>query len=180
MLIDGSGKLMEGRANVRNQIEKVFDVACTLVDVMSCVPPSPTQHPSSTTNPQNYLNQLLTLISTLRGGEARYLPLVMTKIRDTLPSIGPALPQHLVMRAAMHQRGSSSLGNLGTHVGGADGSGTGMSNGNFTTFVNGSLMTSHTGSGPRVNVKRESGSSSTSGASSPYETPSFLHYYPLA
>lgn len=50
--------------------------------------------------PQEYLNQLLVLISTLRGGESRYLPLVMAKIRDTLPAIGSALPQQFVTKSA--------------------------------------------------------------------------------
>ncbi len=139
---------------------------------MSCVPPSPTQHPS--TAPQTYLNQLLTLISTLRGGESRYLPLVMAKIRDTLPSIAPALPQHLVMKAAMHQRGPTLGGHVGSSVVGT-----------FTVLDGGARARAHYGAGIAVggagiNIKRESGSSSTSGASSPYETPNFLHYYPLA
>ncbi|KAL8946317.1 MAG: hypothetical protein Q9222_007265 [Ikaeria aurantiellina] len=64
------------------QIEKLFDVACTLIDVMSCVP-----HESQDfgMGPQDYLNHLVRLISTLRGGKSRYLPLLVTKIRDTLP-----------------------------------------------------------------------------------------------
>ncbi len=79
------------------QIEKVFDVACTLIDVMSCVP---IESRKFEPDPQEYLNQLLTLISTLRGGESRFLPLVMTKIRDTLPAIGTLLPQQLLMKTA--------------------------------------------------------------------------------
>jgi len=51
-------------------------------------------------SPQEYLNQLLVLISTLRGGELRYLPLVMAKIRDTLPAIGSALPQQFAIKTA--------------------------------------------------------------------------------
>ena len=64
------------------QIEKLFDVACTLIDVMSCVPLE-SQHFS--VGPQDYLNHLVHLISTLRGGRSRYLPLLITKISDTLP-----------------------------------------------------------------------------------------------
>lgn len=64
---------------------------------MSCVP---IESRKFEPGPQEYLNQLLTLISTLRGGESRYMPLVMAKIRDTLPAIGSALPQHLVVKTA--------------------------------------------------------------------------------
>lgn len=64
-------------------IEKLFDIACTLTDVMACVPIE--QH-TFEYGPSNYLNQLTSLISTLRGGKERYLPLLMTKISDTIPS----------------------------------------------------------------------------------------------
>ncbi|KAL8813653.1 MAG: hypothetical protein Q9223_006980 [Gallowayella weberi] len=63
-------------------IEKIFDVACTLIDVMSCVP---IESQNFGIGPQDYLNHLVHLISTLRDGKSRYLPLVVTKIRDTLP-----------------------------------------------------------------------------------------------
>ena len=99
---------------------------------MSCVP---IESRKFEPGPQEYLNQLLTLISTLRGGESRYLPLVMAKIRDTLPTIGTAMPQSLVMKTA-----------------------------------NAELE--------RQKLKRESNSSSAS--SSPYSTPPFIHFYPLA
>ena len=96
---------------------------------MSCVPlSSQTFEPG----PQEYLNQLLTLISTLRGGESRYLPLIMAKIRDTLPAILSALPPDL----------ANKMANKG------------------------------------VEISHESNSSSA--GSSPYSTPPFLHFYPLA
>ena len=60
---------------------------------MSCVP---LESRKFEPGPQEYLNSLLTLISTLRGGESRFLPLVVAKIRDTLPAIGSQLPSHLV------------------------------------------------------------------------------------
>ncbi|TKA71511.1 hypothetical protein B0A49_06877 [Cryomyces minteri] len=74
-------------------IEKLFDVACTLTDVMSCVPIE--QH-AFEYGPRDYLNQFLSLISTLRGGQQRYLPLLVTKINDTIPSMsGYGLPMSL-------------------------------------------------------------------------------------
>ena len=65
------------------KIEKLFDVACALVDVMS-LPINPVNFELG---PLDYLTQLINLISTLRGGESRYLPLIIAKIRDTLPAL---------------------------------------------------------------------------------------------
>ncbi|TKA37997.1 hypothetical protein B0A54_10601 [Friedmanniomyces endolithicus] len=70
------------------QIEKLFDVACTLTDVMSCVPIEPDNF---SFGPQHYLHQLTTLISTLRGGQQRYTPLLLAKISLGTPSI-PSTP----------------------------------------------------------------------------------------
>ena len=72
------------------QIEKLFDVACTLTDVIACVPLEPTVN--SHEQPTEYLNQFLNLISQLRGGASRYLPLLLAKISDNLPSM--AAPIH--------------------------------------------------------------------------------------
>ena len=122
------------------QIEKIFDVACTLIDVMSCVP---LESRKFEPGPQEYLNSLLTLVSTLRGGESRFLPLVMAKIRDTLPAIGGHLPQHLIEK----YNGSGHNGKRPEH---------------------------------QVEFKQEHCGGSSSAGSSPYETPPFMHYYPLA
>lgn len=65
-------------------IEKLFDVACTLTDVMSCVPLE--QH-TFEYGPRDFLNQLMSLISTLRGGQTKYLPLLQQKVQDTLTSV---------------------------------------------------------------------------------------------
>lgn len=51
---------------------------------MSCVPFE--QH-TFEYGPRDYLNQFLSLISTLRGGQQRYLPLLLSKINDTLPNM---------------------------------------------------------------------------------------------
>lgn len=65
-------------------VEKLFDVACTLTDVMACVPFE--QH-TFEYGPRDYLNQFLAVISTLRGGQQRYLPLLLSKINETLPAM---------------------------------------------------------------------------------------------
>lgn len=74
------------------QIEKVFDVACTLIDVMSCVPIDSREFELG---PLDYLTQLINLLSTLRGGETRYMPLMVIKIQETLPTIAPTIIQSL-------------------------------------------------------------------------------------
>ena len=65
-------------------IEKLFDVACTLVDVMCCVP---LERTNLELGPLHFLRRLVNLIYTLRGGESRYSALLETKIRDTLPAM---------------------------------------------------------------------------------------------
>lgn len=77
-------------------IEKLFDVACTLTDVMSVIPQD--QY-TFEFGPRDYLNRLMTLISTLRGGQQRYMPLLMQKINDSMPNTPgyaiPAIPPSL-------------------------------------------------------------------------------------
>ena len=107
---------------------------------MSCVP---LESRKFEPGPQEYLNSLLTLISTLRGGESRFMPLVVAKIRDTLPAIGSQLPQHLF---AKYDGGSGHLGKRPERA---------------------------------MDFKQEHTESSSAG-SSPFETPPFMHYYPLA
>ena len=69
-------------------IEKLFDIACTLVDVMCCVP---LDQANLELGPLHYLRRLVNLIYTLRGGESRYSALLETKIRDTLPAMAPTI-----------------------------------------------------------------------------------------
>ncbi|KAI9771888.1 MAG: hypothetical protein M1840_001658 [Geoglossum simile] len=68
-------------------IEKLFDVAYALTDVMACVPLD-----SSTLKigPHDYLMEFVNLLSTLRGGDSRFLPLLLTKIHDSLPHLSPS------------------------------------------------------------------------------------------
>jgi hypothetical protein len=64
-------------------------VACTLIDVMACVPLSPASYDMG---PRDYLNRFVSLITSLRGGQARFLPLLQNKIAEVLPSY--QLPLH--------------------------------------------------------------------------------------
>lgn len=42
-------------------------------------------------SPHDHLNQLLNLISRLRGGASRYVPLLMSKVQETLPNMSNPL-----------------------------------------------------------------------------------------
>lgn len=75
------------------QVKKLFDVACTLIDVMSCVPLEP--H-GFEIGPRDHLNHFIHLMSKLRGGQSRYLPLLLTKINETMPGLqSTAVPRAL-------------------------------------------------------------------------------------
>jgi len=56
---------------------------------MACVPLSPSSYEMG---PRDYLNHFVALISSLRGGQSRYLPLLQSKIAEVLPSY--QLPIH--------------------------------------------------------------------------------------
>ncbi|KAF2863324.1 hypothetical protein K470DRAFT_298015 [Piedraia hortae CBS 480.64] len=79
-------------------VQKLFDVACTLTDVLTFVP---YEQNTFEYGPRDYLAQLVNLISTLRGGQERYMPLLMSKIGESLtnfptPGFGiPAVPSSL-------------------------------------------------------------------------------------
>ncbi|KAL8650120.1 MAG: hypothetical protein Q9210_004014 [Variospora velana] len=134
-------------------IEKLFDVACTLIDVMSCVP---LESPSFGVGcgPTDYLNHLVRLISTLRGGASRYLELVVAKIRDALPPhmaaavLVVATQPPLTTPAIKAEQGSSSSPE--------------MASSSFLQHAD-SVSSEYHGS---------------SSASSPYSTPPFMGFWP--
>jgi len=67
-----------------SQVEKLFDVACSLTDVLSLLP---TPSDPFVLGPRDYLTQFLSLLSTLRNGDTRFLPLLLAKIHDVLPRL---------------------------------------------------------------------------------------------
>ncbi|OWY45860.1 transcription factor Pf2 [Alternaria alternata] len=71
-------------------IEKLFDVARCLTDVVACTSFSPN---AFALGPRDYVSRFLTLISALRGGQTRYLPLLLAKLSEVLPNL--PLPQSL-------------------------------------------------------------------------------------
>jgi len=72
------------------QIEKLFDIACCLTDVVACTSFSPD---AFALGPRDYVSRFLTLIQTLRGGQSRYLPMLLAKLQEVLPNL--PLPRSL-------------------------------------------------------------------------------------
>ncbi|RMZ79108.1 hypothetical protein DV738_g3477, partial [Chaetothyriales sp. CBS 135597] len=66
-------------------IEKLFDVACTLIDVIACVPLDSSA--LCVVTPQAVLDSYINLITQLHGGTSRYLPLLLAKISDNILSV---------------------------------------------------------------------------------------------
>ncbi|KAF2024174.1 hypothetical protein EK21DRAFT_118045 [Setomelanomma holmii] len=64
--------------------EKVFDIACALADVLPFVSP-PTVHVDAT--PQEYLGQIVSLLTKLPGGTSKFVPLLLAKIHELLPDL---------------------------------------------------------------------------------------------
>lgn len=87
------------------QIEKLFDIACCLTDVVACTSFSPD---AFALGPRDYVSRFLTLIQTLRGGQSRYLPLLLAKLQEVLPNL--PLPRSLNLPQTLP---TSSIG-LGT------------------------------------------------------------------
>lgn len=70
-------------------IEKLFDIACTLMDVMTCVPLG---DPNVQSKPKEYLSAVLQLVAQLRGGASRYLPLLAARVKE-FPNLAPPAQQ---------------------------------------------------------------------------------------
>ena len=51
--------------------------------MISCVP---YEQNTFTYGPRDYLHQLMSLIGSLRGGQQRYMPLLISKINETMPN----------------------------------------------------------------------------------------------
>lgn len=76
-------------------IEKVFEVACTLTDVMACLSSAGLRSSGFEMGPQDYLKHLVSLVSSLPGGRRRFQPLLLTKIGQTLPTMLQPISRHL-------------------------------------------------------------------------------------
>ncbi|KAL3484728.1 putative C6 finger domain protein [Aspergillus germanicus] len=76
-------------------VEKMFEITCTLTDVMACMSPTGIRSSSFDLGPQDYLKHLCTLIRALPGGETKFLSLLLAKIGQTLPSMLSLVTRHL-------------------------------------------------------------------------------------
>ncbi|KAL6152352.1 hypothetical protein ACJQWK_04874 [Exserohilum turcicum] len=96
-------------------IEKLFDIACCLTDGVACTSISPD---AFALGPRDYVSRFLTLISTLRGGQSRYLPLLLAKLSEVLPNL--PLPRSLnlpqTVPASMLGLNATSPGTLPSNV----------------------------------------------------------------
>lgn len=88
-------------------IEKLFDVACTVADVIACVP---LDSKGFEIGPTEYLQQFLTLISTLRGGTSRFPSLLVAKVSENLPFMSISISKNpaLIKEEEFDEIGSPS------------------------------------------------------------------------
>lgn len=66
------------------QLTKLFDIACTLTEVLAIHPAS--RDPFSP-GPREQLNPLLNILSMLRNGDSRFMPLLLSKVQEVLPKL---------------------------------------------------------------------------------------------
>lgn len=87
-LIPNSSK----KANSGDQLTKLFDVACTLTEVLALHPAS--RDPFSP-GPREQLNPLLNILSMLRNGDHRFMPLLLIKVHEVLPKLANPMLQNV-------------------------------------------------------------------------------------
>ncbi|KAK5442698.1 hypothetical protein LTS15_010905 [Exophiala xenobiotica] len=75
--------------------EKVFDITCTLIDVISCIPTEDVKSNGFETGPEDNLKHFFSLIARLPGGRDKYLPLLVTKVDQMLPAMTVPLARHI-------------------------------------------------------------------------------------
>jgi hypothetical protein len=72
---------------------------------MSCVPVSPSTFDNG---PREYLHRLVQLISSLRGGQSRYLPMLQTKMSEVMPNFQLRMQQSLFQQSLSSTRSELS------------------------------------------------------------------------
>lgn len=71
-------------------------MACTLTDVIFCLPQTETKASSGfELGPEDYLKHFISLISKLRGGRTKLLPLLLARVGQALPSMVNPISKHL-------------------------------------------------------------------------------------
>lgn len=95
-------------ANVKLfQIEKIFDIAYSLADVMAL---DPVETNTYEVGPRDFLSTFLQYITALRNGETKYLGLLQAKIREVHPALANSLglPIQPPPRSSTHSSATSS------------------------------------------------------------------------
>jgi hypothetical protein len=96
-------------ALIRVQIEKLFDIACCLTDVVACIPFSPD---AFGLGPRDLVSRFVTLFSALHGGQTRYLQMLIAKVSEVLPNL--PLPRSLSVSQSPPMTMGLAPGTLGT------------------------------------------------------------------
>ncbi|KAL2818584.1 hypothetical protein BJX63DRAFT_57827 [Aspergillus granulosus] len=81
---------------------KIFEITCTLTDVMACMSPAGLRSSSFDLGPQDYLKHFCTLIHGLPGGETKFMPLLLAKVSQTFPSMLAPVTRHLGLPVQDH------------------------------------------------------------------------------
>ncbi|KFY01592.1 hypothetical protein O988_02662 [Pseudogymnoascus sp. VKM F-3808] len=89
-------------------VEKLFDVAYVLVDVIAYTPPSVAEPSITGLGPKDYLTYILSLVAKLRGGEDRFLPLLLEKVSQILPNFHNPLTWSLPLASFLENPASPS------------------------------------------------------------------------
>ena len=54
--------------------------------------------------PGDYLGQLVSLLARLRGGQKRFLPLLISKINDNIPDLAPSVIPQMYTQTSERQQ----------------------------------------------------------------------------
>jgi hypothetical protein len=92
-------------------MEKLFDIACCLTDVVACIPFSPN---TFALGPRDYISQFLSLFSALRGGHTRYFQLLVAKVSDMLPNL--PLPRSVNVPPNLQGVSHAGIGIVPSHI----------------------------------------------------------------
>jgi hypothetical protein len=66
-------------------MEKIFDIGCSLADVLQLYPASPQASAMSMeVGPRDCLMEMLRILSTVLGGSTKYLPMLASKVDECL------------------------------------------------------------------------------------------------
>ncbi|KAK0636377.1 hypothetical protein B0T17DRAFT_483367 [Bombardia bombarda] len=90
-------------------VEKLLGVTCALTEYLAM---QPTSRPF-TVGPREHLHQILNILTILRGGDYRFLPLLLSKVHEALPSLANPMLQNAPENAACNIDIFDGFGNGG-------------------------------------------------------------------